>query len=134
MRILLDSHVFVWAKSAPGNLSNGALAAIVDPGNDVFVSVASAWELWIKHVKKPIAGFAPVLDSGGKGFLDAARESRIDLLDITLGHAAAAAALGRIHKDPFDRMLIAQAIAEKLTLMTADPVFKRYKGIRILAA
>ena len=52
MRILLDSHVFVWAKCAPENLSHDARATLIDPANDVFVSVASAWELWIKHVRK----------------------------------------------------------------------------------
>jgi PIN domain nuclease of toxin-antitoxin system len=134
MRLLLDSHVFVWVKSSPENLSNEARARIIDPENDVFISVASAWELWLKHAKKPIAGFAPVLDSGGRGFLNAARESGIALLEITLDHTAASAALARIHSDPVDRMLIAQAIVEKLTLMTADTVFKRYKGLHVLAA
>ena len=134
MRLLLDSHVFVWAKCAPDNLTDRTRGAIVDPDNDVFVSVASAWELWIKNAKKPIPGFSPVLDSGGKGFLAAARESRIEILNITLDHAAAAVTLARIHKDPFDRLLISQAITEKLTLVTADPVFKSYKGLRILSA
>jgi len=134
MRMLLDSHVFVWAKSAPGNLSSEARAAIIDPGNDVFVSLASAWELWIKHAKTPIAGFASVLNSGAAGFLAAARESGIALLEITLDHAAAAAGLPRVHRDPFDRMLIAQAMTERLTLVTGDPAFKRYKGLRTLTA
>jgi len=134
MRILLDSHVFVWAKSAPQNMSDEARAAIIDPDNEAFVSLASAWELWLKHAKKPIAGFAPILDAGAAGFLDAARESGIALLDITLDHAATAAALPFVHRDPFDRMLIAQAIMERLTLVTGDPAFKRYKGLRVLEA
>ena len=133
MRILLDSHVFVWTKCAPVNLSAKVRAAIIDPGNDVFISLASAWELWIKHAKSPIPGFAPVLDSGAAGFLAAARESGITLLEITLNHAATAAGLPRVHRDPFDRMLIAQAVIEKLTLVTADPAFKRYKGLQILS-
>jgi len=132
--MLLDSHVFVWTKSAPENLSSETRAAIIDPANDVFVSLASAWELWIKHAKKPIAGFAPVLNAGAPGFLGAARESGIALLAITLDHAAKAAALPRVHRDPFDRMLIAQAMVERLTLVTSDPTFKRYKGLRVIAA
>src|SRR5438132_151430 len=120
MRLLLDSHVFVWAKSAPQNLSEKARAAIIDPGNEVHVSIASAWELWIKHAKKPIAAFAPVLDCGAESFHNVARESGFDLLHITLKHAAAAAALPSLHRDPFDRMLIAQAIEERLTVVTAD--------------
>ena len=134
MRILLDSHVFVWVKSAPENLSNEARAAIIDPDNDVFVSLASAWELWVKHARKPIAGFAPVLDRGAQAFLHAARESRIAILEITLDHAAKAAALPLVHRDPFDRMLIAQAMVEGLTIVTGDPTFRRYKGIRVLEA
>jgi len=134
MRILLDSHVFVWAKSAPENLSDEARTAIIDPENEVFVSLASAWELWIKHAKKPIIALAPVLDSGATAFLKATRESGIAALDITLDHAAKAAALPGIHRDPFDRMLIAQAMAERLTIMTDDTAFKRYKDLRLMAA
>ena len=131
MRILLDSHVFVWVKTAPENLSDKARAAIVDPGNDAFVSLASAWELWIKHARKPIEGFARVLDFGAPAFLDAARESGIALLEITLDHAATASTLPPVHRDPFDRMLIAQAIKERLTIVTGDPVFKQYDGLRV---
>ncbi len=128
-RLLLDSHVFVWAKLEPGKLSDAARAAVFDPDNSVFVSVASAWELWIKHAKKPIS---PVLDGGPAAFLSAASESDIALLDITLGHAAVAADLPLWHRDPFDRMLIAQAIVEQLTLVTADPVIVRYEGFERL--
>ncbi len=134
MRILLDSHVFVWAKSAPENLSDEARAAIIDPDNDAFVSLASAWELWLKHSKKPIVGFAPVLDGGAPAFAAALRESGIALLEITLRHADAAAKLPPVHRDPFDRLLIAQAIVEKLTIVTVDPAFKKYPGIRVLKA
>jgi len=134
MRILLDSHAFVWAKSAPENLSDEARVAIIDPDNDVFVSLASAWELWVKHAKKPIVALAPVLDAGAGAFLEAARESGIALLEITLDHAATAATLPLVHRDPFDRMLIAQATRERLTLVTRDPVFRRYKGLRVLEA
>ena len=66
--------------------------------------------------------------------MEAVRESGMVLLEITLDHAATAAALPRIHRDPFDRMLIAQAMRERLTLVTRDPAFRRYKGLRILQA
>ena len=134
MQILLDSHAFVWAKSAPENLSEEARAAIIDPANDVFVSLASAWELWIKHAREAITALAPVLDRGAGAFLEAVRESDMALLEITLDHAAAAAVLPPVHRDPFDRMLIAQAATERLTIVTRDPVFKRYKGLRLLQA
>jgi PIN domain nuclease of toxin-antitoxin system len=134
MRLLLDSHVFVWAKSAPEKLSDKARAAIIDPDNEIFVSLASAWELWIKHAKRPIAGFGAVLDSGAKHFIDAARESGIAILGITLDHVANAGTLPARHHDPFDRMLIAQAVTEQLTIVTGDPAFKLYKGIHIFEA
>jgi PIN domain nuclease of toxin-antitoxin system len=134
MRILIDSHVLVWAKCAPENLSDEARAALIDPGNDVFVSVASAWELWIKHARKPMSELAPMLNSGAAGFLGAARESGIEVLDITLEHVAMAAALPPVHRDPFDRMILGQAIADRLTLVTADPVLKRYEGVQLLKA
>jgi PIN domain nuclease of toxin-antitoxin system len=129
MRLLLDSHAFVWAKVEPQMLGASARAAIFDPDNDVFVSVATAWELWVKHAKKPIA---PILDGGPSAFLSAATESGIAMLNIALGHAAVAADLPLRHRDPFDRMLIAQAIVERLTLVTADPVVTAYVGFDVL--
>ena len=77
---------------------------------------------------------APVLDSGAAEFLHAAGVSGIALLEITLDHAATATALPRIHRDPFDRMLIGQAMVERLTIMTDDNAFKRYKQVRVIAA
>jgi PIN domain nuclease of toxin-antitoxin system len=132
--MLLDSHVFVWAKCAPENLSDEARDALIDPANDVFVSVASAWELWIKHVRRPMKELASVLDSGVPGFLDAARESGLEVLEITLDHAAAAAALPLVHRDPFDRMIAGQALVDRMTVMTSDPIFKRYNGVRVIDA
>ena len=131
MRILLDSHIFVWAKSSPEKLDDKARSAIIDPDNEVLVSVASAWELWLKHAKKPISALAPVLDGGAPAFLESMRESGIDLLEVTLTHAAAAAKLPPLHRDPFDRMLIAQAIAEKLTIVTTDTAFRQYRSVKI---
>ena len=134
MRLLLDSHVFVWAKCAPEHLSHDARSALIEPDNDVFVSLASAWELWIKHARKPLKELAPVLEAGASGFFQAARESGIDLLGITLEHAAAAAALPPVHRDPFDRMIAGQAMVDGLTIVTRDLVFKRYEGLRVLDA
>ena len=129
MRLLLDSHVFVWAKAKPEKLSVQARTAIADPDNELFVSVVSAWELWVKHAKKPIA---PVLDGGPQILMAALAESRMALLAIRLEHAAAAAALPLHHRDPFDRMLIAQAMVERLTLVTSDSEFAPYVGLRTL--
>ena len=133
MRILLDSHIFVWVKSAPENLSDQARDAIIDPANDVYVSVASAWELWLKHAKKPIVAVAPALEGGSPSFRNACEESGILLLDITLEHAATATALPPIHRDPFDRMLIAQAQRLGAVLVTRDQAFTSY-GVDVLRA
>jgi PIN domain nuclease of toxin-antitoxin system len=129
MRLLLDSHVFVWAKAMPERLSAQARIAIADSGNEVFVSVISAWELWVKHAKKPIA---PVLDGGHSAFTAALAESGMVLLDIRLEHAAAAAALPLHHRDPFDRMLIAQSMVERLMFVTSDAEIAPYVGLRTL--
>jgi len=118
---------------APENLSDQARAAIIDPANDVYLSVASAWELWLKHAMKPIVALAAVLNGGGASFLNACNESGIVLLDIRLQHAATAAALPRVHRDPFDRMLIPQAMVEGLTAVTDDPAFRRSKRLCVLA-
>ena len=77
---------------------------------------------------------APLLESGAPGFLHAARESGIELLDITLDHAAAAAALPPEHRDPFDRMIVGQSLADRMIVMTSDPIFKRYAGVRLIDA
>jgi PIN domain nuclease of toxin-antitoxin system len=132
MRLLADSHVFVWASALPRHLSERAAAAIVDPDNDVFVSVASAWDLWIKHAKKPIKEFAHVLDGGAPAFRAAAALSRFTLLDISLQHAALVRSLPQHHGDPFDRLLVAQALQEGLVLDTHDDIFDRYAGLRTL--
>jgi len=134
MQLLLDSHVFVWSKSVSSKLSDKARAAIVDPDNEVFVSLASAWELWIKHAKKPDPALAPILDGGALKFLEAAKASGFAVLDITLEHAEKAAGLPLHHRDPFDRMLIAQAIVERFTLVSRDPAVERYKGVRLFTA
>lgn len=132
MRLLLDSHVFVWANALPKNLSQRAISALIDPDNEAFVSLASAWELWIKHAKKPIKEFARVLDGGPDAFREAAALSRMTILDISLQHAGAVSGLPHHHGDPFDRLLIAQAMEEGLTLVTHDDIFDRYAGLRIL--
>ena len=134
MRILLDSHAFVWAKCAPDQLSDQARTALIDPANDVFVSLASAWELWIKHARKPLKELGGVLDEGAQGFLRAVRESGMELLTITLDHVATAVLLPPVHRDPFDRMIAGQAIAVRLTVMTSDPIFRRYGGLRVFDA
>ena len=123
MRVLLDTHALLWWLFDDPNLSERARAAIADPANDILVSSASAWEISTKHRlgKLPEAGEA-VQDLPGL-----LRWARIEVLPITLEHALHAGSLGGDHRDPFDRMLIAQSQLEKLTLVSSDRIFKRYE-------
>ena len=125
-RLLLDSHVWLWWRTLDRRLSPGTRAAITN-AHEVYLSVASAWELAIKSqlgkLKIPRdLDLAAVFARGG--FVP---------VPITIEHALVAAGLPPIHRDPFDRMLVAQARVEGLTLVTADPVLSRY-DVPVLAA
>ncbi|MDR2863618.1 MAG: type II toxin-antitoxin system VapC family toxin [Puniceicoccales bacterium] len=118
MKILADSHVLIWWLSDPGKLHPLVLAAIHDADNTVFFSAASIWEIGLKvakgHLKVP-PGLAQVL--GADGF---------DELPVQVVHAEKALMLPPIHADPFDRMLIAQALHEGLVLATRDRLIAQY--------
>ena len=123
MRVLLGTHALLWWLFDDPALSERARAAIADPANDILVSSASAWEISKKHRlgKLPEAGEA-VRDLPGL-----LRLARIEVLPITLEHALHAGALRGEHRDPFDRMLIAQSQLEKLTLVSSDRIFRRFE-------
>jgi PIN domain nuclease of toxin-antitoxin system len=119
MRLLLDSHAILWWVLDDARLTEKAKRAIADPDNETHVSIASVWEIAIKLGigKLPeAAGFISDLRTGTAlpGF---------DVLTITASHAVAAGTLAIAHKDPFDRMLIAQALAEDLTLVSNEKLF-----------
>lgn len=124
MRLLLDTHVYLWWL-ADSPMSAQASAAIADPDNDVWVSAASIWEIAIKGAagRLTIDG-DPIGLAEACGFL---------LLDIRPTHAAHAAGLPEHHRDPFDRMLIAQAQLEQLVLVTRDRRLQEY-DVPLLAA
>ena len=118
MRFLLDTSVFIWLEQETDRLKPNALAMLRDRANEIWVSVATIWEISIKQQKKAL-NFS---DSP----LAAARLRDYKILVITAEHAEAAVALPRHHRDPFDRLLIAQARLEGLTLVTDDAMIKRY--------
>lgn len=121
MRFLLDTHIAMWIVGDPGRVSPAARAVISDDANDVIFSVASIWEIAIKaSLRKP--HFAAEPESVRKQLI----ANGFTELPITSEHAFVVAALPWLHKDPFDRILIAQAIAENLTLLTADTTLARY--------
>jgi PIN domain nuclease of toxin-antitoxin system len=119
---LLDTHIFLWALRDDPRLSKTVRAILLDDAHTLFWSAASTWELAIKVALKRIRFAAPVAE-----YLPAKLDSEgIDSLSITTAHAAAVESLPLYHHDPFDRLLIAQARAEKLTLLSADKVVRRY--------
>lgn len=119
MRLLLDTHVLLWALTDSPSLSAPTRATIVAPENDVYVSVATAWEIAIKQTLGKLDAPQDLI-----GMIEA--NTFIQLL-VTFEHAARAGALPRHHNDPFDRMLVAQAQAEGLTLVTNDPHMSQYE-------
>ncbi|MDE2640350.1 MAG: type II toxin-antitoxin system VapC family toxin [Chloroflexota bacterium] len=124
MRLLLDTHVLLWAAATPERLPPAARARIEDPANEPCFSVASLWEVAIKsglgrddfHIDPRLLRRALI-------------ENGYAELPITGAHAVAVELLPPIHGDPFDRMLVAQAQVEAMTLLTADEVVGRYPGL-----
>jgi len=115
---LLDTHVLLWWLAGHSTIDSTARSAIAEPTSRVVASAASAWEIAVKRAlgKLEAPGDLPAALSA----------SRIESLPITVEHALAAGALPRHHDDPFDRMLIAQARVEGLTLVTRDRALSRY--------
>ncbi len=125
MRLLLDAHALLWFTGEPGRLREDARDAIV-AADEVAVSAASLWELSTKIALGKLE--APVDDIPGE-----LREWGFDTLPVTGPHAWAAGRLPLHHRDPFDRMLVAQAQLEGLTIVTRDPSIARYQ-VAVLAA
>jgi PIN domain nuclease of toxin-antitoxin system len=123
VKLLLDTHLLLWAAGQPHRLSQAANDLLNDPDNDLLFSAASLWEVTIKR------------GLGRDDFRVDPRLLRRGLLDngygelaITSAHAVAVELLPPIHKDPFDRILLAQAMVEGIMLVTSDPVVARYPG------
>jgi PIN domain nuclease of toxin-antitoxin system len=119
VNLLLDSHAFLWWLAEDSRLSTGARQAVADPSSIVHVSAATVWELSIK-------ASLGKLDLGGADLAEEIEENDFVELPVTARHSMAAAILPRHHDDPFDRMLIAQARIEGLTVVTRDPAFRAY--------
>jgi PIN domain nuclease of toxin-antitoxin system len=131
---LLDTNVFLRTKGAPEALRQEALAAIRDPRNRLFVSLAGLWELAIKAAKGKLPLYRSLIAGGTEGLERLLRESNFELLRLELDHALTSAALPQHHRDPFDRIMIAQALLEDLTVITTDDVFMRYERLRVMRA
>ena len=122
LAVLLDTQVFLWMHAAPQRLSDSAKSILVDPAREVRFSAVSSWEIAIKHslgrldLPEPPAAYVPSrIASAG-----------LTAMSIEHSHTLQAGALPLNHRDPFDRLLIAQARELGIPLMTSDPVFDRY--------
>ncbi len=118
MNLLLDTHTVLWWLSDDPTLSDTARSAIADPENTVFLSAVVVWEIRIKQGIGKLDlpdDFGEVLDG-----------QRFPELPVKVGHAHAIAGLPAVHRDPFDRMLVAQAQVEQMTIVTRDPSIPDY--------
>ncbi len=124
-KILIDTHVLLWWLSDDDSLGQTARQLMANPRNEIFVSSATSWEIAIKKKK----GFLVAPDD-----IDGVVEDEgFSKLPITLFHGEQAGSLKEIHKDPFDRMLIAQAQSEGLELLTVDEIIPKY-SVRVIDA
>lgn len=127
MKVLLDTHVFLWYFTGDPRLSQAALTIVGDVRNELFLSMASVWEIGIKSSIGKLtlpAPFATVIPQQ-------LQQANIPVLDIKLEHVTVGCGLAFHHKDPFDRMLAAQSLNEKIPLLSVDAVFDQYGVQRI---
>ena len=122
MRLLLDTHTFLWWVTDNSRLSDEARRLVADGANEVFLSVASAWEIVVKAALGRIQ-----LDDDVDSFIGGQVEANaFQVLPIHLRHALAVGGLPDLHRDPFDRMLVAQALSEGLAIVSADRQLAQY--------
>ncbi len=126
MNLLLDTHVFIWWDCGSDRLGDRARALIANPTHSIFVSAASIWEIAIKRRLGKLA-------FDGSAAAAIAKNAFIDL-PVSSADAEAAGALDWAHGDPFDRLIVAQAQARGLSLVTADAVMRQFDGVSVVAA
>lgn len=119
MNLLLDTHILLWWLDDSPSLSKQARNAISDTDNLIILSAAVIWEIRIKQALEKL--------KIAKNFYEVIKEQGFEMLSITSDHAYAVGELPKHHRDPFDRMLIAQAKFENLTIVTHDAIFKKYQ-------
>jgi PIN domain nuclease of toxin-antitoxin system len=130
MNLLLNTHAFLWYYSGSSNLSQNARLAIENPANGFFVSMASLWEISIKNGLGKLDLDAP-LDT----FFQDIVQKGFNLMPIYPSHILQSAAFPSHHRDPFDRLIIGQALAEQISVVTKDSLFESYcesSGLQII--
>jgi len=121
MKLLLDTHTFIWWDSNPAQLSTAVLAALRDSANTVLLSVVSVWEIIIKAQLGKLRHGLPIAD-----LVMRQQANGLELLPVSVEHVFAVEGLPLIHNDPFDRLLISQAIVEGAELVSKDQAFSCY--------
>ena len=124
MRLLLDTHTYVWAIVQPERLSRQAHRLVSDPSNYLSLSIASLWEATIKIAN----GKMQVPGQSIAFFLQELARFHIELLPIQPDHLRILETIPHLHKDPFDRILLSQSIAEQMPLLSADATLRQYKA------
>ncbi len=127
MRVLLDTHALLWAVLAPRSLSRRASTIIADPGNEILVSAASAWEI----ATKVRLGKLPGAEALERSFLDVMSSAGYVLLPIDTAAALEAGRFAVEHRDPFDRVLAAQALAENIPILSNDRMLDAFRVQRL---
>ncbi len=122
MTILLDTHVWLWMLTEPERMTTRALSLVEDHGTTLLLSAASSWEIAIKYA----LGRLPLPQPPEQYVPDRMRVTAVDPLPIEHPHSLRVSVLELFHRDPFDRILVAQSQIERVPLLTADPVFERY--------
>ena len=122
MNLLLDTHAFLWFIAGDKQLPDKVVDKITDPYNKCFVSIASIWEIVIKYSLGKIE-----IRGGFKTIEDFLENNDMEVLPVKVSHTKKLLNLKKVHKDPFDRMIISQGIVEKLVIITRDEIFKEYK-------
>jgi PIN domain nuclease of toxin-antitoxin system len=121
MRLLLDTHAFLWFVTGHARLSRRARRALDDRSAELFLSVASVWEMAIKASLGRLA-----LPSSTADYIGGKVQSGLQVLPVEWPHATAVETLPFHHRDPFDRLLVAQAQIEDLAIVSGDPTFRKY--------
>jgi PIN domain nuclease of toxin-antitoxin system len=127
LKLLLDTHTLLWAVEANPRLSRRAAAAIEDPAAEKFVSAVSVYEICLKHGLGKLPGFAALVNR----FEEVLQESGCAVLPVTFAHAREAGLLSIAHKDPFDRLLIAQARVERVPIVSNESLFDGFGVERV---
>ncbi len=122
MKVLLDTHIFIWAISGDDRLSLAHRAAFQNPNCELILSVASVWEMLIKYS----VGKLSIPSPATRFIIDEMERTDVSVLQISRAHLAELEMLPMIHRDPFDRMLVAQAKSEQMPILTDDREIKKY--------